>query len=140
MLRPNQLTGSAIRDGVAHQVSRGDVVIVPKGTPHWFQNVSGSVGYFALTIHEPDTPVESPSTTVSWTRSTAFAKGGLLYDGKSSHPYQLYAVERKGPGTPEIHESDIDIVFFLDGSATWTVGGTLGGQTLVGGEPRMVAK
>ena len=139
-LRPYQLSGSAIRDGVTHQVSRGDVVIVPKGTSHWFQKVNGSVGYFALTVHEPDTPAESPSTTVSWKRSEAFAKGGLLYDGKGSHPYQLYAVERKGPGTPEIHEIETDIVFFLDGSATWVVGGTPEGKTLTGGEPRMAAK
>ena len=34
----------------------------------------------------------------------------------------------------------IDVVFFLDGSATWVVGGTPEGKMLAGGEPRAVAK
>ena len=140
-IRPNELSGSDVRGGVERQVSRGDVFIVPKGTVHWFKKISASISYYVVKVHEPDAPFPNPRSALYWSRADAFAKGGLLYDGKEAHKYQVYAVKRDGPGAPEVHAKETDIVFFLDGAGTWVVGGTAtAGKTLVGGEPRAVAK
>jgi glc operon protein GlcG len=141
-LRPHELTGSDARQGVERRVSRGDVFIVPKGTIHWFKTVAGSVSYYAIKIHEPDAAPVTPPAAMQWTRAEAFAQKGPLYDGGQAHRYQLFAVERNGPVAPEIHDKDTDIVFFLDGAATWTIGGTQqpGATTTTGGTPRGVAQ
>ncbi|MCI0563656.1 MAG: heme-binding protein, partial [Nitrososphaera sp.] len=38
---PNEIRGTSIQDGQVHHLSKGDVVIVPSGTPHWFKEVQG---------------------------------------------------------------------------------------------------
>jgi glc operon protein GlcG len=43
---PNEIRGRAIEGGEAHQISKGDVVVVPAGTPHWFREVRGPFLYF----------------------------------------------------------------------------------------------
>lgn len=140
-IRSNELSGSDVLNGVERQVSRGDVFIVPKGTVHWFKKVSASISYYVVKVHEPDAPFPDPRSALYWSRADAFAKGALLYDGKQTHKYQVYAVKRDGPGAPEVHAKETDIVFFLDGAGTWVVGGTpSANKTLVGGEPRAVAK
>jgi glc operon protein GlcG len=122
-VRPRELTGSDVQHGLESHVSRGDVFIVPKGTPHWFKTVDGSVSYYAIKVHEPGATTVKPPAAVRWTRAEAFAAASPMYDGKQAHRYQLFAVQRDGPGAPEIHENDTDIVFFLDGTAIWTIGG-----------------
>jgi mannose-6-phosphate isomerase-like protein (cupin superfamily) len=140
ILRPHEQTGTDVEKGVATEVSRGDVVIVPKGTVHWFKNVSGSVDYYAVKIHEPEAPAVDPPGAVHWTREQAFSAGPLVYDGGQAHRYQIFAVRRDKPGVSEVHEKETDIVFVLDGSGTWIVGGTAGASgTLIGGTPRSVA-
>ena len=139
-LRPHELTGSDVQHGVEHRVSRGDVVIVPKGTAHWFKTVNGSISYYAVKVHEPDATTVTPPAATRWTRAEAFAARSPMYDGGQAHRYQLFAVQRDGPGTPEIHEKDTDIVFFLDGTGIWTVGGAAAAATASPrGTPRHVA-
>jgi mannose-6-phosphate isomerase-like protein (cupin superfamily) len=40
--KPGQLLGSDIEGGETHHLSRGDVIVVPAGTPHWFKEVPTS--------------------------------------------------------------------------------------------------
>jgi glc operon protein GlcG len=47
----NEVRGSAIKGGQTRQLAPGDVVVVPKGTPHWFQKVSGPIDYYAVKVH-----------------------------------------------------------------------------------------
>jgi mannose-6-phosphate isomerase-like protein (cupin superfamily) len=35
----------AIRDGVSRKVAKGDVIVVPPGTPHWFSAIDGTITY-----------------------------------------------------------------------------------------------
>src|ERR1700687_1025628 len=37
--KPGQLQGSDIEGGQTNQLSKGDVIVVPAGTPHWFKEV-----------------------------------------------------------------------------------------------------
>ena len=45
-ITPNEIRGRAIEGGEAHQISKGDVVVVPAGLPHWFKEVRGPFLYF----------------------------------------------------------------------------------------------
>jgi mannose-6-phosphate isomerase-like protein (cupin superfamily) len=46
--RPNQLLGTDITGGVTHHLTKGDVIVIPAGTPHWFKQVPSSVKYFTV--------------------------------------------------------------------------------------------
>jgi len=50
LTRPNQYLGDDIRGGETHNLSKGDVMVIPAGTPHWFKGVSGEVSYFVVKI------------------------------------------------------------------------------------------
>lgn len=45
---PDEMLGSGIDGGEARVLKKGDVIIIPKGTPHWFKDVSGSIEYFTV--------------------------------------------------------------------------------------------
>ena len=59
-LRANEQSGSGIRDGKARRVARGDVIIVPNGTPHWFSEVSPAIRYFAVKLRQASAEVRVP--------------------------------------------------------------------------------
>jgi mannose-6-phosphate isomerase-like protein (cupin superfamily) len=52
------LTGTAIEGGTAQAVAKGDVVIVPENTPHWFSAINGSV--VLMSLHVPRTGASNP--------------------------------------------------------------------------------
>jgi len=39
---------ATIADGESRTVSKGDVIIVPAGTPHWYPQIDGSVTYLEI--------------------------------------------------------------------------------------------
>ena len=45
--------GSDIRDGVAHQIKAGDVVVIPAGTGHWFTRIDDHISYLMVRF-DPD--------------------------------------------------------------------------------------
>jgi mannose-6-phosphate isomerase-like protein (cupin superfamily) len=47
------LTGTGIEGGTPQQVSKGDFIIVPENTPHWFSTINGSITLMSL--HVPRT-------------------------------------------------------------------------------------
>jgi glc operon protein GlcG len=51
--RPNQLLGTDIEGGETHHLTKGDVVVIPAGTPHWFKQVPQSVQYFVVKSIQP---------------------------------------------------------------------------------------
>jgi mannose-6-phosphate isomerase-like protein (cupin superfamily) len=36
---PNEIRGTGITGGESHPVNKGDVIIIPRGLPHWFKEV-----------------------------------------------------------------------------------------------------
>ena len=52
--------GSDIRNGVAHQIKAGDVVVIPAGTGHWFTKIDDHIDYLMIRV-DPDkvTPLKS---------------------------------------------------------------------------------
>ena len=82
--------------------------------------------------------------------TAAFAKGSVLLDGEGRN-YMVHASRREKAGQVEVHVLDTDVIYVLDGSATFVTGGTMmGGMTveaneirgdsIVGGATRTIAK
>lgn len=93
-----------------------------------------------------------PSSPVTYLDSAkvkaAFAKGAPLLEVEG---YKVHASRRDGPGLAEIHTSETDVIYVLEGSATFVTGGTvvdakttepgqIRGSTIQGGESRRIAK
>ena len=50
---PGQLLGSDIRNGQSHHLTKGDVIVVPAGTPHWFKEVPQPISYYVVKVIKP---------------------------------------------------------------------------------------
>jgi quercetin dioxygenase-like cupin family protein len=50
---PNQHRGKSITGGEAHQLTKGDVVVIPAGIPHWFKEVPSSIDYYVVKVLKP---------------------------------------------------------------------------------------
>jgi mannose-6-phosphate isomerase-like protein (cupin superfamily) len=48
--KPGQWMGTEIRGGEAHHMTKGDVIVVPAGTPHWFKEVPGTISYYVVKV------------------------------------------------------------------------------------------
>ncbi|HWP90922.1 MAG TPA: heme-binding protein [Thermodesulfobacteriota bacterium] len=46
----DEIRGKEISGGQAQKITKGDVIIVPAGTPHWFKNVQGPVLYYVVKV------------------------------------------------------------------------------------------
>jgi glc operon protein GlcG len=51
--RPGQWLGTDITGGESHRMIKGDMIIVPAGTPHWFKEVSPNVSYYVVKVVKP---------------------------------------------------------------------------------------
>jgi glc operon protein GlcG len=50
MVAANEFRGTMIDGGETRQLKRGDVIIVPRGTPHWFKQVDGVFKYYVVKV------------------------------------------------------------------------------------------
>jgi glc operon protein GlcG len=80
----------------------------------------------------------------------AFAAGAVLLDGAGRN-YMIHASRRERPGMAEVHARDTDVIYVLDGAATFVTGGTVvegkatepdevRGAAIEGGETRRIQK
>ena len=47
---PNEIRGTRIEGGDTRQLSKGQVIIVPNNTPHWFKEVNGEFLYYTIKV------------------------------------------------------------------------------------------
>ena len=47
---PNEIRGSAIREGESRRLVKGDVIIIPNGVPHWFKEVQAPFLYYVVKV------------------------------------------------------------------------------------------
>jgi mannose-6-phosphate isomerase-like protein (cupin superfamily) len=47
-------SGTGIEGGVSRRVAKGDFIMVPEGTPHWFSAIDGTV--VLMSLHLPHAP------------------------------------------------------------------------------------
>ncbi|HLK49773.1 MAG TPA: cupin domain-containing protein [Bryobacteraceae bacterium] len=50
---PGQWRGADIKGGETHHLVKGDVIVIPAGTPHWFKQVSPSINYYVVKALKP---------------------------------------------------------------------------------------
>jgi quercetin dioxygenase-like cupin family protein len=46
----DEIGGQSIKGGESYRLSKGDVIIVPPGVPHWYQNVETPFLYFVVEV------------------------------------------------------------------------------------------
>jgi glc operon protein GlcG len=49
-IEANEIRGDSISGGETRRITRGDVIAVPNGTPHWFQDVKGTLTYYVVKV------------------------------------------------------------------------------------------
>ena len=49
-MAPGEIRGSSIQGGETRQLVKGDVIVVPSGTPHWFQQVTAPFLYYVVKV------------------------------------------------------------------------------------------
>jgi len=49
-IAPDEIRGASIDGGESRRLTKGDVIIVPAGTPHWFHQVDGPVSYYTIKV------------------------------------------------------------------------------------------
>jgi len=80
-----------------------------------------------------------------------FAKGAVLLDGSGGRNYMVHTSRREKPGQAEIHTKDADVIYVLQGSATFITGGEavdaketapdeLRGSSIRSGQTRQIAQ
>ena len=47
---PDEIRGSNVNGGETRTLTKGDVIVVPNGTPHWFKEVSDPVLYYVVKV------------------------------------------------------------------------------------------
>jgi uncharacterized cupin superfamily protein len=48
--KPGQHLGTDIQGGETHHLTKGDVMVIPAGTPHWFKEVPQSISYYVVKV------------------------------------------------------------------------------------------
>ena len=53
MTKAAQWLGTDIEGGETHHLTKGDVITIPAGTPHWFKEVPKSINYHMVKVLKP---------------------------------------------------------------------------------------
>ncbi|MBL8124831.1 MAG: heme-binding protein [Blastocatellia bacterium] len=163
--RPTKFFEDVIKNGRTSMVALPDFTPLQGGVPIMIDGqiiggvgVSGAMsaaqdeelaiaGAASLTDQKP-LPV---SFFDSKTVSDAFAKGSVLEDGSNGENYMVHASRREKSGMSEVHTLDTDIIYVLEGTATFVTGGRsidpkmtaaneFRGTSIEGGETRQLKK
>lgn len=167
--RPTSFFEDVIKKGRTPMVALSDFTPLQGGVPIIIEGqVVGAVGVSGAASAQQDEeiaiaganalkPVGAsstgvPSSSVTYFESdkvaAAFAKGMPLLEVEG---YKVHASRRTEPGVGEVHTWDTDVIYVLEGSATFVTGGTLvepktiapgeiRGTSILGGESRRIAK
>jgi glc operon protein GlcG len=122
---------------------------VSGNTPQEDEEIA-KAGVMALAAATSMAKSEIPKVTIfpAAKVNKAFEKGMPLIEIDN---YKIHASHRDGPGVVEVHTKDTDIIYVLEGTATFVTGGTvvegknieaeeIRGKDLKGGETRTITK
>jgi mannose-6-phosphate isomerase-like protein (cupin superfamily) len=143
-----------IEGGVRQHVQKGDVVLVPPQTPHWYEQMDGTITYLEIRF-DVGAPVNQPATFMSnlnlrkvLTERAAAPNAPLMVSSPitSAPKYQANVVHRSKPQGVAQHELGTEVHQIIEGSGTFVTGGTVvrpaagaqGVSTITGGESRHV--
>jgi uncharacterized protein GlcG (DUF336 family) len=49
-VEPEEIRGRESKGGESRMITKGDVVVIPNGTPHWFKEVRGPINYYVVKV------------------------------------------------------------------------------------------
>ena len=132
---PGQIKGSGIDGGHTYHLTKGDVMVIPAGVPHWHKEVTPSIAYY--TVKVPRMAGNGPATEAVYVGhakvAATFGKRAAGNTGEmASTPVKLVGNQRNAPGEAEVHENVMDVFWVMDGSSTIVTGGTLVGGKMSG--------
>lgn len=168
--RPTRAFEEIIKNGRTAMVALDDFTPLQGGVPILYQGqVIGGVGVSGASSAQQDEELAIAGANVFKDASTAsmgsqtapvsyfekkkvddaFAKGAILF--KDSDKYMVHASRREKAGMAELHTKDADIIYVLDGAATFVTGGSvvdekaiapdeIRGKEISGGETRKLNK
>ena len=143
--RPTRVFEEIIKNGRTAMVALPDFTPLQGGVPILIDGqVVGGVGVSGaasavqdeeLAIAGASALTEQKMTPVKFIDaklvSDGFAKGAVLDDGSNGENYMVHASRREKSGLSEVHELDTDIIYVLDGKATFVTGGKSVDQKLI---------
>jgi len=163
--RPTKFFEDVIKNGRTAMVALPDFTPLQGGVPIMIDGqVVGGVGVSGAASAQQDEELamagaaaltEQKTAAVTYfdsrTVTDAFSKGAVLEDGSNGENYMVHASRREKAGMSEVHSLDTDIIYVLDGTATFVTGGTAVDSKLVaaneyrgsridGGDTRQLAK
>ena len=47
---PEEVRGTDVKDGQTREIQKGDLIVVPYGTPHWFKAVPAPMTYYVVKV------------------------------------------------------------------------------------------
>ena len=105
---------------------KGDVIVIPAGTPQSFASVTPSISYLIITV--PVLAADARAEIVHADHDKVAAtmkKAGPLADGPNlrvSGGFRPFASVDKSP-VAEVHDNEADLFYVVDGRATQVLGG-----------------
>jgi glc operon protein GlcG len=49
-IEPEEIRGANVTGGETRRIAKGDVIVIPHGTPHWFKEVNGPINYYVVKV------------------------------------------------------------------------------------------
>lgn len=49
-IESEEIRGKEVKGGESRQIGKGDVIVIPHGTPHWFKEVKGPLNYYVVKV------------------------------------------------------------------------------------------
>lgn len=150
---PAQRRNTTVKDGVSRHVTKGDMVVVPPKTPHWYQTIDGVVTYLEIRF-DVGAPAGGPATLVAdpEIKSVLATRGAatpapLMFSAPvgRGEKWQANVVKRTRPQGGGAHELGTEVHHILEGAGTLVTGGRVvreradGPGTIEGGQSRRVA-
>ena len=152
---PGDRARGTVQNGVSRTVGKGDVVLVPPGTPHWYQSIDGVVTYLEIRFDvgaapgTPAVPITSSAVRTILAEKAAAVPAPLMFSVPVARgeKFQANVVKRTNPQGGGAHELGTEVHQILEGSGTLITGGTVvrpqggaaGTATIQGGHSRKVA-
>jgi uncharacterized protein GlcG (DUF336 family)/quercetin dioxygenase-like cupin family protein len=155
--RPTKFFEDVIKNGRTAMVALPDFTPLQGGIPIEYEGqIIGGVGVSGAASAEQDEEIaiaganafKSPAATANTDAHSvsyfdakdvkaAFDKGSVLFDGGDGSNYMVHASRREKPGMAEVHEQDTDVIYVLEGTATFVTGGkVIEGKEVAAGEVR----
>jgi glc operon protein GlcG len=50
VIEPEEIRGRDTQGGESREITKGDVIVIPNGTPHWFKDLKGPVDYYVVKV------------------------------------------------------------------------------------------